>query len=126
MALAMTACADSDAEEHAGQQAPREAATYAPTEDGGDDSLMKGTLREESGCLVVEVEGRGATVPVFPENRVAAAQDALLQFDGELYAGGDTIELGGGGSGVPIEELDFAQGPEACERLDTFIVHPSS
>ena len=120
------ACADNGSGSASAGGPPAQAATYAPTEDAGDSGQMTGTLREEEGCIMVEVDEGRLVVPIFPEDRVAADDEALLRFDEEIYEDGDTLELGGGGSGAPVEELDFAEGPEACEGLDSFTVHPSS
>ena len=120
------ACADNGSGNASAEDPPAQATTYAPTEDAGDEGQMIGTLREEEGCIVVEVDEGRLVVPIFPEDRIASDEEALLRFDEEIYEAGDILELGGGGSGAPIEELDFAEGPEACDGLDSFTVHPTS
>lgn len=102
-------------------------ALYRTEAIGGDGALLEGVLAVEGPCVYIRSDVSGELVlPLFPEATTAWDRDRqLLTFEGEEYAVGDAIAVGGGTRDLSdgFGSYDFATAPDPeCRLEDAFSV----
>jgi hypothetical protein len=66
---------------------------------GADDALLEGRLALLDGCVYVEMDDGGRTVPIFPRSLVRWNADSqTITYGGHTFRMGDSISAGGGWS----------------------------
>lgn len=79
---------------------------------GADDALLEGRLTLEDGCVYVEINDGGRTVPMFPRSLVTWNADTeTIAYGGKTFRMGDSISAGGGWS----KPDDMGTIPAACD-----------
>lgn len=88
--------------------------TYpAHSERGGDGALFTGTVRSDSGCLIVVSDSGDTFIPLYPSNDPRPAD----------FRVGDYVGGGGGGGAVDDLDTDDYSVPEACAGPPHGVVH---
>jgi hypothetical protein len=94
--------------------------------DGGMDALGSGKLADVGGCLGWAPTGSDeGTVVIWPHGTNVETPDPLrVRIKGEIYAIGDTVEVGGGHVG-PLEPSGYFydQVPKSCRTADVFVAN---
>lgn len=93
--------------------------------DGGLDALGGGTLADVGGCLgwAPSAGDETGTVVIWPHGTTIKTPDPLrVTIDGETYAIGDTIRIGGGETGrLEPSSSFYDKVPDACRTAKVFV-----